>query len=937
LIENVNPGGRDDEEFRRRLRALRSTRGLSQEQLARDLGVSFATVNRWEGGKTAPSARARRELARLEAELTAGAMVAASAGVAGAQVALPAARMAPIDAPALVSAGVGVADSQAESSSGAVGGTGAAGAADTADSVVGLGGSATSVLSPQSTLGAASATNAAQNQATAQSATQLSSVSAPPRALRNIPVQSGFVGREPELAALISALESSRLVCLTGVGGAGKTRMAVEAAGRFDFAGEVVFVPLEPVRDPRLVATTVAAALGLRDRPGQEAAETIIAALNLAPRLLVLDGAEHLRAEVAGLARRLLAGAPQLRLLVTSQRVLGLAGEVAWPVPPLGCPAPGAATARIAASDAVELFVARARERVPGFTLAAAEAESVAELCRGLDGLPLAIELAAGWIGTLSVAEIVRRRTALLSRPGGSRNHDERTLRAVVQASYELLESGEQELVRLLSVFAGPFTLEDAQAVSGTSEDLLVHQVRSLVDASWLAVHREDDYNRFSMLSVLRGYADEQLGPDGGAVRRRHAEYYAELARGSELGLTTADRVRWAARLTVGSGDLQAALAWAEAEGENELGLDVSAALWQWWLTTGRLALGRGWISRFLAESGSRRTLALARALSAVGVLAVETGDYTEAANRAATALGIFEAHGEIERAALAATVLGSAHRYLGEPEAAREYFERAMRHRATLGDERGVSVAANNLALLALDDGDYPRAIALFEQALLTKRRLGDPRSVALGLANLSDVQIRTRRLSAAARSLDEAATLAAELGDRQLVGTLACNQGELAGLRRDWAASAACYRTAVEAFRVGGNGHDVALASIGLGRALHQLGRTAEASACLREAESLAAGINNPQRLAEARAALAEIGESTGAALPDGLTPRQGEVLALIAAGLSNREAADRLHLSVSTIERHLATIYRNLGLRGRVEAARYAAKNGLYAPPR
>jgi DNA-binding CsgD family transcriptional regulator len=535
------------------------------------------------------------------------------------------------------------------------------------------------------------------------------------------------------------------------------------------------------------------------------------------------------------------------------------------------------------------------------------------------------------------VAEILRRRAALLSRAGGSRNHDERTLRAVVQASYELLDSGEQELVRLLSVFAGSFTLDDAREVSGTSEDLLVHQVRSLVDASWLAVHREDDHNRFSMLSTLRAYADEQLGEAGAEVRRRHAHYFAELARGSEPGLASSERMRWVPRLTAAAGDLHAALTWAEAEGEIELGLDMSAALWQWWLTTGRLVAGRDWISRFLAETGPRRTPALGRALSAIGVLAVESGDYPEAAGRAAIALRIFETHGEIERAALAATVLGSAHRYLGESAAAREFFERAMRHRAALGDQRGVSIAANNLALLALDDGDLPRAIDLFEQALLTKRRLGDPRSVAIGLANLSDAQIRTRRLSAAARSLDEAVALAAELADRQLVGILSCNQGELAGLRGEWAAAAEFYRTAVAAFRVGGNGHDVAQALIGLGRALHQLGRTGEAAGFLREAESLAAGIANPQRLAEARAALAEIGESGAATLPEGLTPRQGEVLALVAAGLSNREAADRLHLSVSTIERHLATIYRNLGLRGRVDAARYAARYGLYAPPR
>ena len=747
--------------------------------------------------------------------------------------------------------------------------------------------------------------------------------------------QSDFVGREPELAELLTVLESARLVCLTGVGGAGKTRLAVEAVRRSRFDGPVTFVPLSAVRDPQLVATSVASALGLRDRPGVAATGAIDAALDGAPRMLVLDGVEHVRAEVADFARRTMAAAPRLRLLVTSQRVLGVSGEVAWPVPPLGCPPADASPECVAASDAVALFVTRARERLPQFALAPGAVEAVGGLCRGLDGLPLAIELAAGWIGTLSVEEILRRRTTLLSHPTGSQEHDDRTLRAVVRASYDLLDAREQALVQVLSVFVGSFTVEDARAVADTADDLLVHQIRSLVDSSWLTVHHEEDQNRFSMLSTLRDYAQEQLVAGGAAIRRRHAEYFAAVARDSEHGLASAERVRWVARMTAASNDMTAALTWAANEGETALGLEMSAALWQWWLTSGRLVEGRGWLSRFLQPSGPHGTPGQAHALSAAGVLAVENGDYPEAVARASAALRIFEAQGETERAALAATVLGSAHRYLGEHAAAREFFERAMRHRATLGDRRGVSIAMNNLALLALDDGDLPRARDLFEQALLVKRQLGDPRSVAIGLANLSDVLIRTRRPAAAARALDEAAALATELGDRQLIGTLTANQGELAGQRQDWSAAAEFYQTAVDAYRAGGHSHDVVLASIGLGRALHKLGRTNAAITRLREAEALAAGIANAQRLADVRAALVEVGESATAALPDGLTPRQGEVLAWVAAGLTNREVAERLHLSVSTIERHLATIYRNLGLRGRVEASRYAARHGLSAP--
>jgi predicted ATPase/DNA-binding CsgD family transcriptional regulator/DNA-binding XRE family transcriptional regulator len=832
----------DTAQFRRRLSDLRSARGLSQEQLARRLGVSFVTVNRWEGGRTRPSARAWRELKRLESE----------------PAVCPGACAVPED-------------------------------------------------------------------------------------------QSRFVGRHRELAEVVKLMDGARLVSLTGAGGVGKTRLAVEAVRRCGFGGPVTFVPLGAAREPGQVAAGIAAALGLRDKPGASAADAILPALDGMARLLVLDGVEHVSGEVAGFARRALAAAPRLRLLVTSQRLLGVPGERACPVPPLGCPAPGETAARIAASDAVELFVTRARERTPGFTLGRAAPEAVGELCRDLEGMPLAIELAAGWISTLSVEEILRRRPALLG-PSGGPDRGERTLRAVVRASYDLLDEGERDLVQRLSVFAGPFTIDDAQAVAGPVADLdddrqvpvLMHRMRALIDSSWLTVRREDEVTRYGMLDSLRDYAAEQLhgrGPEAAAeAARRHAAHYAQLAQDSERGLASAQRPEWVARMEAGEADLHAALRWAETEGETVLGLETSAALWQWWLSSGRLLEGRGWIARFLAAAraaGGSAALTTARAQSAAAVLAAESGDYPDAVARAAVALRIFEAHAQIERAALAATILGSAHRYLGHRTEARTYFERAMRHRGVLGDERGVSIAVNNLALVALDDGDLPRARDLFEQSLLIKRRLGDARSVAIGLANLSDVLIRTRRHAAAGRALTEASALATELGDRQLFATLACNRGELAGVGGQWEAAAECYGAAAQSARAGGHSHDVVVALAGLGRALHHLGRQAEAAGHLREAEALAAGLGAAARLAEVRAALTEIGEDDAAAPPRGLTPRQGEVLGWLAAGLTNREIAERLRLSVPTVERHLATIYRNLDLRGRVEAAQYAARNGLRVP--
>jgi DNA-binding CsgD family transcriptional regulator len=246
------------------------------------------------------------------------------------------------------------------------------------------------------------------------------------------------------------------------------------------------------------------------------------------------------------------------------------------------------------------------------------------------------------------------------------------------------------------------------------------------------------------------------------------------------------------------------------------------------------------------------------------------------------------------------------------------------------------VSVSLNNLALLALDEGDPGRALELFEESLLIKRQLGEPRAVALGLVNLSDVLLRTRRLDRAARAVEEAIVLAEGLGDRQLTGTLRCNEARLDEERGDWETAAAHYAEAAGGHRAAGQRHDVVVALIGLGRMLHKLGRGGEAVKQLRDAEAIAAEIGHSTHLASVRAALGEIGELSRIPPPAGITPREAEVLGLLGRGMKNRQIAAELYLSVSTVERHLATVYRKLGLRGRVEAARYAVANGLAPAP-
>jgi predicted ATPase/DNA-binding CsgD family transcriptional regulator len=816
-----------------RLRHLRTSLNLSQEQLAHRLGVSFATVNRWESGRTRMSPRAERALVEFEARATA---------------------TSPVPGP--------------------------------------------------------------------------------------LPVpHSSFVGREAELAELFTLLRGrSRLISVTGPGGVGKTRLALEAIRRFAHPDQSVVIPLEPVRHPLSLPSAVASCLRLRDLPGVEVIASVEAALAATPRLVVIDGAEHLRDEVAALVSRLLIAVPGLRIVVTSRTVLGVAGELCWPVPPMACPSSAAPVTDIESSDAVRLFMARAEERLPSFTSSNVAPRVIAELCRRLDCLPLAIELIAGWVGTLSLREIVEHGAVLLADPDGDGDGGSGTLVDVVRRSYDLLRPEQRRLLPALSVFAGPFTVADAAAVGGSGGAALARAIRGLVDSSWLLVDRGEP-NRFSMLATMRVFAAARLDEqdEGPAVRRRHAGHLAELAVGSECGLAGPGSASWAARLEAAVADLDVALQWA-ADTDPDLGLRMSAALWRWWLTSGRLAAGRSWLGTFLAGATQRRDEDSGRASCSAAVLAAENGDYLEAVRLAKVALGIFEALGLRERSAFAATVLGSAHRYLGDRDAASSCFRTAMDLRAKLGDRRGMSVAMNNLALMALDDGDLAVARENLERSLVIKRQLGDQNSLAIGLANLSDVLIRTGELDGARRALDETAELAEGLGNPQVTGLLEANRGFLAAEQERWPEAAEHYQAAALAHEEGGQAHDIVVALTGLGRAVHRLDRPDEAARHLRAAEALAAGIANPQRLADVRAALAEIGESAdAAALPDGLTVRQVDVLRLLADGLSNKQIAAELCLSRGTIERHLATVYRKLGVGGRVEAARYAVTHGLAAPAR
>ena len=826
-----------------RVRDLRSALGLTQEQMAQQLHVSFATVNRWEMGRRVPSPSSQRRLDALAA---------------------------------------------------------------TGDRWPGAGGSPPSGAS---------------------------SLLVPP---------TPFIGRHSELDELEGLLKANRLLTLIGPGGSGKTRLAMELIRRSSKSGDLVtVVALDAVRDPELVASAVCAAVGLPDRAGLETRQLLFSHLAAFPRLLVLDNCEHVIDAARRLVGAALKAAPQLQILATSRIVLGVAGEQVWSVPPLELPSPEAGPADVDRSDAGRLFVERARSRRADFTLDGGNAAAVGRICRTLDGLPLALELAAAWSAVLSPSELAGRLEvgfSLLDVKGTEMGRH-RTLRATAEWSDALLDPEDRELLARLSVFAGRFTISQAEAVAGDEQGQTVVTLRRLVDSSWVVAQPSPDgeASTYGLLNTLRSYGQELLerGAHAASVRRRHAEAFAALAEASEAGLAGLDQSCWRSRMEHATGDLEVALEWAIGSGEIEIGLRLVASLWRWWYTTGRIVEGRRWATAALRRSRPAPPLLRARALYASAMLASENGDYVTAAGHATAARREFDAIGDHGGAGRSSTVLGNVAKYRGDVAAARAHLRQAVASQRTLGDDWGTAVALQNLASLVIDQGDVTTGRELMEESLALKRRAGDRRSLGYGLINLSDLLVRENAPAAALSALAEAASIAVALGDERLAAFVDHNRGDVAAALGDGARAVRHYRDALSGFRRVHDRRDVALALCSLGRRLLTSGERHEGLAVLRQSESLAAEIGDELRLAEARAALGEVAlPPSAASLPGGLTPRQAEILGLVAAGRSNRDIAIRLSLSSGTVERHLANLYVKLGVHNRVAATRYALAHGLGA---
>jgi predicted ATPase/DNA-binding SARP family transcriptional activator len=588
----------------------------------------------------------------------------------------------------------------------------------------------------------------------------------PPEERHNLPAPlSSFVGRETELAEIEQLLAQARLVTLTGVGGVGKTRLALAAARRAlpDYAEGVCFLDLAPLSDATLVPSQLAAALELREQPDRSLEQALVSRLRDTELLLLFDNCEHLREACAELAQTLLAACPLLRVLATSREPLGLAGEVDYPVPPLLEP------------EAVRLFLARARETRPRLPDDEPTLASAAQICRELDGLPLAIELAAARAKALSLQEIASRladrfRFLVSWRRLTPARH--RTLKEAIDWSYELLSEEDRTLLARLSVFAGGFTLAAAAGVclEGDEERALA-LVERLFEASLLLAEQREGETRYRLLETVRQYAAEKLAEAGEAAlfRRAHADYFLSAVEAA-WEMQTADLDLFVELVGRERDNLRAALVWSRDAGQAEHLLRLAKGLFRFWWVRGDVSEGRSWLDLAL-ESGAALDPALrAEALEGAAGLAWAHGDFARAGELATQGHALFAAVGDRRGQGACLNVLGLVAQARQDFRAAEALFQRYREVNEKIEDEdlrtTGAAVATLNLGSVALDEGDFERAARRYKAALSLYGAADDQYGAALSKLYLGHVMVETRRLDEAAEYLAQALPMFREMG---------------------------------------------------------------------------------------------------------------------------------------------------------------------------
>jgi non-specific serine/threonine protein kinase len=755
-----------------------------------------------------------------------------------------------------------------------------------------------------------------------------------------------LIGRETECASARALLldEAVPLLTLVGPGGVGKTRLALAVAQDVadHFADGIAWVDLSPLTDPSLVPATVAAALDHFLASDQPVAAVLARHLRSLQTLLIFDNCEHLASAVADLVAALLPACPSVQVLATSRAALRLRDEQEFPVTPLPLPAPGNHTLEAAAeSPAVRLFVERARAIEPGFVLAAGNAQAVAEICHGLDGLPLAIELAAAQTKVLPPAALLARmgsRLSLLTSGARDLPVRQQTVRATIAWSHDLLTDAQRVLFRRLGVFVGGWTLDAAETVAGDGDgpDGILTTLTRLVDANLVRRVDPDGAHapRFGMLETVRVFALEQLEASGEAdgIRDRHATWcVAEAEAGGVLSLWDYRPGEWFRRITLERSNIRAALDWLEVQGQARLALRLATAATKVFWLGGPIWEGRDRLARALALAGEQVPEVRARALSALAdLLWEEQGDLPAAEAAAAEALALFQAVGNVEGRVHALIILAGVAADQGDLDRGQALLEEAVAMSPPDGPSRAEALEI--LAAVTYLQGDDARTVALLEERVRLAHSLDDPAIMVFAIEVSSWVAERQGDVPTAAARLQQALGFQWKLHARPQVAHALEHVAALAAMTGQGEVAVQMLGTAAALRETLGRPLDVPLRPA-YDRLVATL-RTQVDDASWTRAWDAGWEDDLATAVAEADGLLAALAAGTSslpAAAPHALSPREQAVLRLVVDGRSNQEIADALGISLRTAQTHVAHILTKLGVDSRTAAATRAVREG------
>jgi predicted ATPase/DNA-binding SARP family transcriptional activator len=689
-----------------------------------------------------------------------------------------------------------------------------------------------------------------------------------------VPVVQGYlphpltdlVGREDERLEVALQLRRSRLVTLTGVGGIGKTRLAREVAGAVvgEYAEGVWLVALEALSEGSQVVRQIGSGLGLREEAGRTPLQSVTEHLRQKRLLLVLDNCEHLLEACARVVTHLLQACAQLRILATSREALGITGETAWAVPCLALPdvehlpQANATLLRVLMGyESVQLFVERVQAVHKTFALTRSNAQAVARVCSRLEGIPLALELAAARIKAMTVEQIAARldnELGLLT--GGSRTAQSRqqTLRATLDWSYTLLSEAEALLLGRLSVFAEGWSLDAAEQVcsgSGIERGRVLDLLTSLVDKSLVAFVEREAGGRYRLLEMVRQYGAEKLEMTGNTnrIKAQHRDYFLTLAEETVPKLT--EEGVWLERLEAERANLRAALNWCKAEEDGaQAGMQLAGALYRFWEISGHYSEGRAYLSEALAREGAGgRTKERARALNGAGVLGYYQGDYVVSWFLQEESLAIFRELGDRQGVARSLNDLGDVAAAQGKRDAARTLYEESLAIFQELGNRHGAASLLHHLGQIMREQGDFERARSLYEESLSLRRNLGDRESVAWSLHHLGNVAGAQGDYVVSWSLQEESLAIFRELGNPQGIAWSLNDLGNVTVAQGDHDAARGLYEESLAIFRELGNRHGAASLLHQLGRVVCQQGDYGEARALYEESLAIFRELGNQQ----------------------------------------------------------------------------------------